>query len=98
MKSTPDRARRLRTYETTSTTGPHVLLVQNFGVANVTTNGRCAASSSATDRSYSARSGCGEVVNGPSLPCVDASVGVSERGARSPTPGEYDSLRTTGLP
>jgi hypothetical protein len=40
----------LRTYETTSTTGPHVLLVQNFGVANVTTNGRCAASSCATDR------------------------------------------------
>ena len=50
MKSTPERASCFRTCETTSTTGPHVRLVQNFGVANATTKGRCAASSCATER------------------------------------------------
>ena len=41
--------KRLRTASTTSTTGPHVRLVQNFGVANTTTNGLCAAIEPATE-------------------------------------------------
>src|SRR5213079_14637 len=98
MKPTPERANCLRTCETTSTTGPHVRLVQNFGVANTTTNGRCAASSCATERAYSARSGCVEVVNSRRLSCVDASVGVSASGGRAPTEGEYERRRTTRLP
>ena len=44
MNLTGLEAKRLRTASTTSTTGPQVRLVQNFGVAKVTTNGRWAAS------------------------------------------------------
>ena len=49
MKRIPRPAKRLRAASTTSTTGPQVRLVQNFGVAKVTTNGTCAASDCATE-------------------------------------------------
>ena len=45
----PRAASCLRTASTTSTTGPQVRLVQNFGVANVTTKGTWAASDCATE-------------------------------------------------
>src|SRR5439155_12417981 len=98
MKRTFVRDSCLRTCETTSTTGPHVLLVQNFGVANVTTNGTCAAIACATDVVYRCRSGCVAVVSGASLPPVVASVGVLETGALVPTAGEYECRRTMTLP
>ena len=45
----PASACRRRTSLTTSTTGPHVRLVQYFGVAKATTNGVFAASASAIE-------------------------------------------------
>src|SRR5512133_960348 len=87
-----------RTCETTSTTGPHVRLAQNFGVAKVTTNGTCAASDCATDHRYSAGSGRVEVVSGASFPRVLASVGVFERGAGVPIAGEAVRSLTTMFP
>src|SRR5918912_3015901 len=83
MKRTPRAANLLRTASTTSTTGPQVRLLQNFGVAKVTTNGACAASAPATDERSSGRSG-GRLV----VICAagaSASVGVRERGAFAPT-------------
>src|SRR5436305_1268353 len=96
MKRT--RGKERRTLETTSTTGPHVRLAQNFGVANVTRNGARAASDCAIDHLYSARSGCVDVVNGASFPPVEASVGVCEGGAWLPSGGETLRLLTTTLP
>src|SRR5215211_2423629 len=92
------RARLRRTCDTTSTTGPQVRLAQYAGVANATTNGRCARIESATENAYSARSGFGAVVSGPSRPCVVASVGVPDRGAGAPIAGEYELFLTMTLP
>src|SRR5712692_2830689 len=78
-------ADRRRTAFTTSTTGPHVRLVQNFGVAS--TNGLCAASDPATEYRRSALSGGLAVVNAAKLPCVLAIVGVGEAVAFDPTAG-----------
>src|SRR4029453_11994158 len=89
---------RRATSSTTSTTGPHVRLAQNFGVANVTTNGTCAASDWATDERESAGAGRVEVVSGASFPRVLASVGVFERGACVPTAGDAVRSLTTMFP
>src|SRR5262245_26654652 len=98
MKSRPEARIRLRTAETTSTTGPHVRDWQNCGVANVNTNGLCAASAWATDVRYSARSGWREVVSVVRSPPVLASVGVRDGIALSPTEGALLFFRTTTLP
>ena len=45
----PRASNSFRAASTTSTTGPHVRLVQNFGVAKVTTNGAWAASDCAIE-------------------------------------------------
>src|SRR5262245_17556697 len=98
MKSRPDALIRLRTTDSTSTTGPHVRDWQNCGVANARTNGLCAASAWATDVRYRARSGCRAVVRAASFPPVLASVGVFEGIALSPTDGALLRFRTTTLP
>src|SRR4051794_15972911 len=81
--------KRLRTASTTSTTGPHVRLVQNSGVANTSTNGTCARSESATEQRRSALSGGLRVVSARKLPCVLAIVGVRDAIARSPPSGAW---------
>src|SRR6266516_5410685 len=78
-------AKRLRTASTTSTTGPQVRLVQNFGVAKVTTKRRCAAREPAIESRSSARSGGVAVVSAETG--AVASVGVGEAGAFAPTGG-----------
>src|SRR5918999_1717946 len=92
MKRTSVRAKRLRTASTTSTTGPHVLLVQNFGVANVSTNGLCAASDAATEWRSSSTSGGSLVVRASTFPPSLSSVGVREGNALEPTAGAADRL------
>ena len=96
MKRIPRAANRLRAASTTSTTGPQVRLVQNFGVANVTTNGMCAASESATEYRRSGRSG-GRLVVIRAAGAV-ARVGVSERGARAPTATLRERAETSSAP
>ena len=49
MKRTPASACLRRTSLTTSTTGPHVRLVQYLGVAKATTNGSFALTASAIE-------------------------------------------------
>ena len=88
----------LRVAETTSTTGPHVRDWQYCGVANVTTNGTRAASASATELRYSARSGWREVVRASRSPPVLARVGVRDGIARSPTEGAALRCLTTTFP
>src|SRR3954469_20701646 len=87
MKRTPERANSFRTWSTTSTTGPHVLLVQKAGVANVTTNGAWLRRLAATEGRSRSRSGGTFVVSfrTGALP----SVGVSDAGARDPSAGEW---------
>src|SRR5437870_7177367 len=82
MKRTPCRSKPRRT---ASTAGPHTRLVQNFGVAKVTTKGRWAASEPAIESRSSARSG-GVAVVSAEIGAV-ASVGVGEAGALAPTGG-----------
>src|SRR5438067_5213637 len=88
MKRIPRGRKRLATTRTTSTTGPHVLLVQNFGVAKTTTNGRWAAMLCATEYRRRSRSGGVLVVSRAKLPCVLAIVGVCDGYARAPTAGD----------
>ena len=88
MKRIPRARKRLATTRTTSTTGPHVLLVQNFGVAKTTTNGRWAAMLCATEYRRRSRSGGVLVVSRAKLPCVLAIVGVCDGYARAPTAGD----------
>ena len=71
--------------------GPQMRLWQNFGVANVTTNGTPLATESATEYSSSERSGGSAVVSAARSPFVDASVGVSLFGAGLPTAGVASS-------
>src|SRR2546423_11957618 len=91
-------ANRLRTASTTSTTGPHVRLVQNLGVAKVTTNGTRAASAPAIDERSRSRSGGVRVVRLALLPCVVASVGVREAGAFAPRAGVVECAFTSRIP
>src|SRR5262245_13851184 len=98
MKSRPDELMRLRTADSTSTTGPHVRDWQYCGVAKDRTKGLCAASACATDVRYSARSGWRDVVSAASLPPVLASVGVFDGIALSPTVGALLRFRTTTFP
>ena len=49
MKRTPLPAKRRCTAWATSTTGPQVRELQNFGVAKTSTNGTCAFTESATE-------------------------------------------------
>src|SRR3990170_6456552 len=95
MKRTGVPATRLRTASTTSTTGPQVRLVQNFGVANVTTNGTLAAIASATETRSIATSGGVLVVSASRSPPVDRIVGVRDAIARSPTSGAFARFATT---
>src|SRR5829696_4453832 len=96
MKRIPSSACLRRTLLTTSTTGPQVLLVQYLGVAKTTTNGDFAASASATELSYSLRSGFVEV---DSCSSVDVrSVGVFEGTAGAPTSGAAVFSFTTTFP
>src|SRR6266550_3960520 len=95
MKRTRDDAKRRRAASTTSTTGPHVRLEHQRGVANVTTNGTCAARDSAIEYRSSPRSGGTRVVNGAVWPCAVARVGVCEGKARVPTAGLDDCSLTT---
>src|SRR5215471_7878989 len=95
MKRTGVLASFFATASTTSTTGPHVLLWQNFGVANVTTNGSCRAIACATEMRYSRGSGCVAVDSSASLPPVLARVGVSVETARVPTAGAFVLGATT---
>ena len=67
-----------------STIGPQMRLWQNFGVANVTTNGVLAAMLSAMECSSSDVSGGSAVVRAARSPFVEASVGVSLCGAALP--------------
>src|SRR5262245_1260015 len=98
MKRTFSSFRWCCTSSSTSTTGPQVRLLQNLGVANVTTNGTLALSESATEYWRSDSSGGVRVVSCETSPPVDASVGVSEAGAGSPTSGGGSFLDTTTLP
>src|SRR5688500_10421774 len=96
MKRIPSSACLRRTSLTTSTTGPQVLLVQYLGVAKTTTNGDFAVSASATELSYSLRSGLVEVV---SCSSVDVrSVGVFDGTACAPTSGAAVFAFTTTFP
>ena len=88
------RRLRFRTAETTSTVGPHVRVWQYCGVANETTNGR-SRHRLRDRRPVSARSGWRDVVSSDMSPPVDASVGVFEGIARSPTDGAALLLATT---
>ena len=96
MNLTGPEAKLLRTASTTSTTGPQMRLVQNFGVAKVTTNGRCAARAPATEYRRSPRSGGCLVVSLAAL--KSASVGVAERGAFAPTAGLGVRAVTSSVP
>src|SRR5215475_5584785 len=96
MNRTGLDANRLRTASTTSTTGPQVRLVQNFGVAKVTTNGRCSASAPATECRSSAKSGGRRVVKLAAL--AMARVGVAERGAKAPIGGLDERPTTSRVP
>ena len=98
MKRTSSPSKRFETSSTTSTTGPHTLLAQNFGVVNVTTNGLCSRSVSATECSTSVRSGGTRVVTFDASPPTEARVGVSDAGAGSPTPGAAIDFSTTMFP
>src|SRR5688572_15333253 len=98
MKRTFSASTRRDTSSTTSTTGPHVRLEQNFGVANVTTNGTPASRESATEWWRSASSGGVRVVRLDVLPAVEDSVGVSDAIAWSPTSGASSSATTTTFP
>src|SRR5262245_18554733 len=98
MKRTSSPSKRFETSSTTSPTGPHPLLAQNFGVENVTTNGLRSRSVSATECSTRVRSGGTRVVTFDASPPTEASVGVSETGAGSPTPGASTDFETTRLP
>src|SRR5947207_709276 len=105
MYRTPLAPTCLRTASTTSTTGPHVRLEQNFGVAKTTTKGLCAASEPAIEYRSSVLSGGVRVVSSRKLPWVLAIVGVFAGIAREPTAGARGCLRTlivhsarTGLP
>ena len=95
MKRTPVEANCFLTASTTSTTGPHVRLVQNFGVAKTTTNGLCAASEPATEYWRRPLSGGVRVVKSRKLPFVLAIVGVSEAIACDPTAGARGCDRTS---
>src|SRR3954447_26276354 len=81
------RLKRRCTALTTSTTGPHVRLVQYFGVAKTSTNGTCARIESATEERGSERWGGLAVVSAATSPFVLASVGVRDGIARAPTAG-----------
>ena len=70
-------------------------LVQNFGVANTTTNGACAASESATEYRSSAVSGGVLVVSSRKFPCVLAIVGVFDAIAFEPTAGAFGCSGTS---
>src|SRR3954451_2489246 len=94
MKSTGGKS--FETAATTSTTGPHVRDVQNFGVANTTTNGLCAAIESATDQRRRSRSGGVRVVS--VAMGASPSFGVSERGAGDPTAGDAVFAFTSTCP
>src|SRR5713101_5472587 len=94
MKRTPLRAKCFSTASVTSTTGPHVRLVQNFGVAKTSTNGACALSESATEYRRRGRSGGLAVVKAARSPWVLASVGVRDGIARSPTAGACGRFAT----
>src|SRR5262249_54430472 len=98
MKRTLLEAKRLRTASTTSTTGAHVGLAQNWDEAKVRTNGRWAASNAATEWGGSARSGGCLVVRRAASPFTAASVGVSDRGAGAPTAGDEEWAATSISP
>ena len=72
--------------------------MQNFGVANVTTNGTFAASESATEYCSSDSSGGVRVVIAAASPPADANVGVSDAIAGSPTSGGGSCFTTTTFP
>src|SRR5512132_2717986 len=97
MKSTPEPFHCFATDCTTWTTGPHVRDWQNWGVANVTTNGFFAASAAATVVFRSSVSGGSavEIVLGftPGF-----RVGLREGIAWSPTEGAFVCLRTVRSP
>src|SRR5690348_2048404 len=95
MKRIPRRSNFLRTASTTSTTGPHVRLVQNFGVAKTTTNGACARSASATEYRRRPVSGGTRVVSCESFPFELAIVGVFDGYAFAPTSGADECAFTT---
>src|SRR6185503_20683370 len=96
MKRMPSPSCLRRTALTTSTTGPHVRLVQYFGVANASTNGFFAASAAATELRYSSLSGTFDVLSCSSV--ESASVGVFEGIAFAPTSGAVVSVLTTTVP
>src|SRR5262245_34665004 len=98
MKRTFSPSSRCWTSSTTSTTGPHVRLEQNFGVAKVTTNGTFAAIESATEYFRSDSSGGVRVVIAAASPPTDDSVGVSDGIAGSPTSGGGSFFTTTTFP
>src|SRR4030095_14050329 len=98
MKRTPLEVKRLRTASTTSTTGAHVGLAQNWDEAKVTTNGRWASSEAATEYRRRPRSRGRLVVRLAALPPAAPSVGVSERGAGAPTAGEKECAATSISP
>src|SRR6478672_12258161 len=98
MKRTGVCAYCLRTWSTTSTTGPQTRLSQYRGVAKVTTNGSCAASAAAIDVRSKARSGGTLVVSRAVRPPVLASVGVREGYAGDPTIGDEERAATTRSP
>src|SRR3954449_1078738 len=84
---------RVCTSCTICTVGPHRRLVQNFGVANTTTNGFLAFSESATEYWSSEVSGGVAVVSFAASPSTDFSVGVTDGGAGLPTAGvDWPSL------
>src|SRR6478672_8504482 len=88
---------RFWTSWTICTVGPHSRLVQNFGVANTTTNGFLAFSVSATEYWSSDVSGGSAVVIFAALPPTDFRVGVTDGGAGVPTAG-VDSLLLNVMP
>jgi hypothetical protein len=98
MKRTSLSPTRRATSSTTSTVGPHVRLVQNFGVANVTTNGFFAFRDSATECLRRVSSGGTRVVSFAKSPPVDSIVGVSDAIAGSPMSGSGSSSETTTFP
>src|SRR5262245_31224073 len=97
MKSTPEPFHRFATLSTMSTSGPHKRDWQNWGVANVTTNGRFAASAAATVVFRSTVSGGSAVVIVLGF-TPGFSVGLTDGIARSPIAGAFVRARTVMSP
>ena len=89
-------AKRLATRSTVWTVGPHVRLVQYFGVAKATTKGTPSASESATEYWRRPVSGGSAVVI--SAAGASASVGLSDGIAFDPTAGVMVVSRTSIVP